>query len=44
MERFGKWFLTMVVSAFVTMVFIFIIKSASRKVTIPIVSHIVEEV
>lgn len=44
MEKFGKWFVTMIISAFITMVFIVVIKNISRKVPIPFVSNIVEEV
>lgn len=44
MKSFGKWAVTMLVSAFVTMVFIVIIKNLSKKVPIPFVSQIIEEV
>lgn len=44
MNSFAKWTVSMLVTAFVTMLFIVLIKSISRKVQIPVVSSILEEV
>lgn len=40
----GKWFVSMLVAAFITMIFIYIIKAINQKVSIPVVSSIIEGV
>lgn len=39
-----SWWISMIVSTFVTMIFIYLIKKASQKINVPIVSDIVESV
>lgn len=44
MNQFVKWSVSMIVTAFITMLFIVLIKRVSRTVNVPIVSSIMEEV
>ncbi len=39
-----SWWIQMIVSTFVTMMFIYLIKKITKAVNIPVVSNVVEEV